>query len=191
MNTQKIKSNNLKKSDKNLSITEDQMINEVLLNIGKKNKNSENKNLINEFVNNKALNNKLLKKNDEKEEINNLKKDTYTSKLTKDDIQDKLEDYKQVDDLSKVPLGTHLRYFIKKDGEMLFRMGGNLKINTGLPKFVVLKNAQNVEWTVQVEDTLFYKKMSISEIKEEYEKIIEELNAKVKKLKNKIKELEK
>ncbi len=117
-------------------------------------------------------------------------KSTFTDNLTKEEVEKKLEDYKKVDDISAVPIGTHLRYFIKKDGELVFRMGGNLKINTGLPKYVILVNAEGVQWTVQVEGTIFYKKMSLEEIKEEYESIIKELNGKIKKLKERIKELE-
>ena len=90
--------------------------------------------------------------------------------------------------MSKVPLGTHLRYFSIKDGVKLFRMGGNLKRNLDLPKFVVLVNALGVEWTVQIKDTTFYKKMSLKEIKEEYDGIIEELHEKIKKYKTKIEE---
>ena len=118
-------------------------------------------------------------------------KSTFTDNLSKEDVEKKLEDYKKVDDISQVPLGTHIRYFTKKDNEYLFRMGGNLKANTGLPKFVILKNAQGIEWSVQVEGTIFYKKMGIQEIKDEYEEIIKELTGKIKKLKERIKELEK
>lgn len=118
-------------------------------------------------------------------------KKTFTSNLTKNEINEKLQDYKLVDDISKVPLGTHLRYFIIKDGNKLFRMGGNLKRNLDLPKFVVLVNALGTEWTVQIKDTTFYKKMSINEIKEEYDDIIKELHEKIKKYKSKIDEKDK
>ena len=107
-----------------------------------------------------------------------------------EELEKKLEDYKKVDDIAQVPIGTNLRYFTKKDDELVFRMGGNLKSNNGLPKFVILKNALGVEWSVQVEGTIFYKKMTIQEIKDEYEEIIKELNGKIKKLKERIKELE-
>jgi hypothetical protein len=70
-------------------------------------------------------------------------------------------------------------------------MCGNLKRNLDLPTFVVLRNALGKEWTVQVKDTIFYKKMTIKEIKEEYDNIILDLHDKIKKLKQKIKELEK
>lgn len=184
--------NDNKKDDNEITITDDKMINKILGNIGKKSKNINKKELINNFIENKKINNKneqeQKKEQEPKQEIN---KKTYTENLTKEEINEKLEDYKLVDDISKVPLDTHLRYFIKKDGEMLFRMGGNLKRNLDLPNYVVLKNALGTEWTVQVKDTLFYKKMSIKEIKEEYDGIINDLHNKIKKLKTKIKELEK
>ena len=41
-------------------------------------------------------------------------KQTYTDKLTDEDIKAKLEDYIEVDDISKVPLNTHVRYFTEK-----------------------------------------------------------------------------
>ena len=179
--------NNNDNNDKGVSVTDDKMINEILGNIGKKTKNFGKKELINDFIENKNISdNKNIKQNNDEN-----KKKTFTENLTKEEINEKLEDYKLVDDLSKVPLDTHLRYFVKKDNEMLFRMGGNLKRNFDIPNFIILKNAVGTEWTVQIKDTIFYKKMSIKEIKEEYDGIISELHDKIKKLKLKIKELEK
>lgn len=183
----------------NIPLTDDKMINEVLGNIGKRSKDPVKKSLINNFMNEKNNDvKKIVKKTYQKNTNNNTdanidgeeekEKKTFTSNLTKDEINEKLQDYKLVDDISKVPLGTHLRYFIMKDGNKLFRMGGNLKRNLDLPKFVVLVNALGTEWTVQIKDTTFYKKMSISEIKEEYDGIIEELHEKIKKYKSKIDE---
>jgi hypothetical protein len=172
------------------------MINEVLGNIGKRSKDPVKKSLINNFMNEKNNDDKKIVKKTYQKNSNNIEpningdeeKKTFTSNLTKDEINEKLQDYKLVDDISKVPLGTHLRYFIMKDGNKLFRMGGNLKRNLDLPKFVVLVNALGTEWTVQIKDTTFYKKMSINEIKEEYDGIIEELHEKIKKYKTKIDE---
>jgi hypothetical protein len=192
-----VKSTNSNKNandDGIITITDDKTINEILGNIGKKSKNNNKKELINNFIENKNNYDKTNTKTNQKnfnEDENNEKKKTFTENLTKDEINEKLEDYKLVDDMTKVPLDTHLRYFVKKDNEMLFRMGGNLKRNLDLPKFIVLKNAVGAEWTVQVKDTIFYKKMSIKEIKNEYDEIISELHDKIKKLKAKIKELEK
>jgi len=122
---------------------------------------------------------------------------THTDKLTAEDIEDLLEDYKQVDDIYKVPLQTHLRYFTLKDNKRKFRMGGWLAQNTGLPKYVILSNGKN-SWSVQVNNTIFFKKMKLDEIKEEYDNIIDDLEKKnadllyiIKQLKNEIKELKK
>jgi hypothetical protein len=117
---------------------------------------------------------------------------TYTQNLTEEEISKKLEDYKKVDDIATVPLNTHLRYFITgQDGEPVFRMGGNLKRNLDLPKFVVLRNAVGVEWTVQVKGTTFYKKMELNDIKNEYEEVIETLHNKIRELKKQIADMEK
>ena len=176
-------------SDKMVSVTDDKMINEILYNMSKKSKNPVKKELINNFIDtNKKPNLKIDNKSDDEKEV--VKK-TFTDSLTKDEINEKLEDYKLVDDISKIPLGTHLRYFTEKNGIKLFRMGGNLKRNLDLPNFIILQNAVGVEWSVQIKNTIFYKKMSIKEIKDEYDSIIEELHEKIKKLKTRIKELEK
>lgn len=184
-------------SNDNMHITDDKTINEILVNMGKGTKNTGKKQLINNFIEGK---NNYDNKKDEKKPSHDSKKKSYenntgaktfTENLTKEEINEKLEDYKLVDDISKVPLDTHLRYFVKKGDTMLFRMGGNLKRNLDLPNYIVLKNALGAEWTVQVKDTIFYKKMSIKEIKQEYDTIIEDLHEKIRKLKQKIKELEK
>lgn len=204
MSANKKNKSTIPKKDNTLTtITDEKMINEVLCNIGKKSKNPVKKELINNFMNDKNDNEikKVVKKtyqtktnqyggngiNIENGDDNGEKK-TFTSNLTKDEINEKLQDYKLVDDITKVPLGSHLRYFVMKDGTKLFRMGGNLKRNLDLPKFIVLVNAVGTEWTVQIKDTTFYKKMSLKEIKEEYDGIIDELHEKIKKYKNKIEE---
>lgn len=181
---------------------DDTEINNVLMSIGKKTRNPGAKQLVNNFVgkikskteDEESVQSSKSKKSSKKNKAKNgyeRPKTTFTDNLDKEDVEKKLEDYQKVDDITKVPIGTHLRYFTKKDGELIFRMGGVLKINKDLPKFVILKNAVGVEWSVQVADTIFYKKMTIQEIKDEYENIIKELNGKIKKLKEKIKELEK
>ena len=81
-----------------------------------------------------------------------------TDQLSKEQIEELLEDYNKVDDIYQVPLGVHMRYFSNIDGKMVFRRGGLLHKNTGLPDFVIL--AQNPTgkpgWSVQVKDTIFY-----------------------------------
>jgi hypothetical protein len=115
---------------------------------------------------------------------------TFTDKLTKEDIEDKLEDYKQVDDIYRVPLGTHVRYFLIDKGKKKFRTGGLLHRNDGLPVYVILSNGRNT-WSVQVKNTIFYRKMTLKEIKNEYDEYIDELEKKNKSLKQMIGELKK
>jgi hypothetical protein len=116
---------------------------------------------------------------------------TYTDQLSKEEIQEKLADYSKVEDIYKVPLGVHLRYFLNKDGQALFRMGGQLFKNNGLPDYVILKSGTNAQWSVQVKDAIFYRKMSIAEIKQEFEDIIKKKNDKIQVLKEKLKKYEK
>jgi len=114
---------------------------------------------------------------------------TYTDMLTKDQILDKLDGYKQVDDLFKVPLGSHIRYFKKlPNGKDKFCMGGFLHKNDGLPKYVILNNGKN-SWSVQVKDTKFFRKLSNKEVVDAYETKLEELEEKNKSLRTYIKKI--
>ena len=116
---------------------------------------------------------------------------TFTDNLSRGDIQDKLNGYKQIEDILKVPLGSHLRYFNKtKDNKFKFRLGGFLYRNDGLPKYVIFQ-ANNKTWSVQVKNTTFYLKMSTDEIINEYEDKIDNLERKNKALVDMIKDLKK
>ena len=52
-------------------------------------------------------------------------------------------------------------------------------------KYVVLSNGRN-KWSVQTNKSIFYRKMNLNEIKENYEEKIDELTDKVKKLKKEL-----
>jgi hypothetical protein len=122
-------------------------------------------------------------------------KETYTDRLDDEDITNLLQDYIKVEQISEVKINTHLRYFTlesdKKTGtiERKFRMGGYLSNKDHADKYVILSNGKKT-WSVQVQNTVFYRKMSIPEIKEEYEKDLakyERMNKKLLKLVNKLK----
>jgi hypothetical protein len=126
---------------------------------------------------------------------------TYTDRLDDDDIEDKLSDYVKVDDIMTVNTHAHLRYFTleldKKSGTMkrLFRMGGFLAKKDENKQYVVLTNGR-MTWTVQIANTVFYRRLTVKEIKEEYEQEVGKLqlvNKKLlkqnQKLKDKLKEL--
>lgn len=113
---------------------------------------------------------------------------TKTERITDEQITDKLEDYIQIkkSNLKDVSIGTHLRYFtITKDGEKIYRPGGFLVNNTGLPKYIYLTN-NKLKWPVQIKTSVFFKKMSVTEVKEEYDDYIDQLEHKLKKYKKKI-----
>jgi len=118
---------------------------------------------------------------------------TYTEKLNKNpnNIIDKLEDYIKVDSIYKVPLGTHLRYYKNDNGKKKFVLGGKLINNKGLPKYIVLTNGK-FTWSVQLDTIIaFFRKMTIKEIKEDYEEMIMEMDQKNTKLKQNIKDQQK
>ncbi len=178
-------SNPKKNNKKNISINDDDKITTSNKNIfiKEEKKYSEKKNSDKKEI--KLDSNKYKKNGFERPEI------TYTDQLSKEEIQEKLADYSKVEDIYKVPLGVHLRYFVKKDGQMLSRMGGQLFKNNGLPEYVILKSGTNAQWSVQVKDTVFYRKMTLAEIKQEYEDIIKKKNDKIHALKEKLKKYEK
>ena len=122
-------------------------------------------------------------------------KHTLQDKITEDDINEALKDYIECDDISKIPIGSHLRYFItstdkRGNTERKFRFGGFLKNKDNCDKYVILTN-NNISWSVQIDNTTFFKKMNIEEIKEEYNKILEEKHQVIKSLKKEIKKLNK
>ena len=129
-------------------------------------------------------------------------KKTYTDKLTDDDIKAKLEDYVEVDDISMVPLNSHVRYFTekineKKKKEKVFRLGGFLINKSNYEKYVILSNVPETgfinpikkTWSVNTKTSIFYKKQTLDELKEEYELEIEDLKDQIKFLKKEIKKL--
>jgi hypothetical protein len=106
-------------------------------------------------------------------------KHTIQDKMTEDEIEEKLEDYIEIEDIFKVPLNSHIRYYTLipgKDGEIkkAFRLGGQLKNKDNADKYIILSNGK-VTWTVQMETSILYRKMTLEEIKEDYENIIKDL----------------
>jgi hypothetical protein len=87
-------------------------------------------------------------------------KKTYQDQLSADEITKKLQGYEKVDNMAEVPLNTHIRYFkIEPDGTQVFRTGGFLYNKRNPEEYIMLSNGKNT-WSVQVKDTVFFKKMS-------------------------------
>jgi hypothetical protein len=106
---------------------------------------------------------------------------TYQSTLSKEDIAKKLDGYIRVEStkLFLVPLNTHLRYFTvnPKNNEKEFRLGGFITKFGDNNEYVVLSNG-NFSWSVQIGNTIFYKKLKLEEYKEH---IVSEVDDSIKK----------
>lgn len=118
-------------------------------------------------------------------------KTTYQEQLTADEIAEKLQGYEKVDDISEVPLNTHIRYFkIEKDGTHTFRTGGFLFNKTNADKYVYLSNGKN-SWVVQINGAIFYRKISHTEeidaLHRHYKKKLQDKDVIINKLKKFIK----
>jgi hypothetical protein len=118
--------------------------------------------------------------------------------LSPDEIKEKLQEYVQLDTIDETPLNSHIRYFTidKKTGKKQFRLGGFL---TKCDKdYVVLSNGR-LSWSVQKNNSIFFKKMSYTELKEEliekigskYEKKLITLEKENNALKNTLKDIKK
>jgi hypothetical protein len=98
---------------------------------------------------------------------------SYQNKLSPKEIKEKLEEYKRVNDISKVALDAHLRYFTINDkGEKLFRLGGFLRKIDLEKGYVILSNGQ-LNWSVQIKNSIFFQKMSFQDLKVELKEEIE------------------
>ena len=104
-------------------------------------------------------------------------KKTIQDTLTKEEIIEKLKDYKKVKDITKVLIGSHIRYFIKdlKTKKPLFRLGGNLTKFGEDYKFLILSNGQ-FSWSVQInENTEYWVKINAKEMQEQIQTELEEI----------------
>lgn len=121
-------------------------------------------------------------------------KRTKQQMLTPEEIDQKLENYVEVDNIGDVPLNTHVRYFTiqtdKKTGrtKKLFRLGGFLINKDNHKKYVVLSNGKST-WSVQTAGSYFYKKMRVEEVKEQYEDTIEDYKLEIKRYKKEVRRL--
>ena len=93
----------------------------------------------------------------------------FREKLLRGNRTKKLEDYIRVkkEDVPSIPLNTHIRYFSinPKTGEKQFRMGGMLTKHDPNNQYIVCSNG-TLSWSVQIANSIFYKKMSNNEYKE-------------------------
>ena len=101
---------------------------------------------------------------------NNYIRPTHTHQelLSTHDIKEKLKDYTKIEDINKISIGTHIRYFVHdpKTNTKLFRLGGLLTTVDPAGKYIMLSNG-TLKWSVQQKNSILYKKMTEDEIKKE------------------------
>tara|TARA_B110000902_G_C14105452_1_gene512266 strand:+ start:466 stop:885 length:420 start_codon:yes stop_codon:yes gene_type:complete len=101
---------------------------------------------------------------------NKIKKKSSKNKFSTQEIKDKLKEYTRIDDISKINIGTHLRYFtIESNGNKLFRLGGFLNKVNLKDGYIVLGN-NKITWSVQIKTSIIYKKMDYRELKKKIER---------------------
>lgn len=116
---------------------------------------------------------------------------TFQEQLTNEEIEELLEDYKEVDndEINSIPLNSHLRYYTLKNEngniKKLFRMGGFLSNKDNSSEYIILTNNKN-SWSVQIKNSIIYRKMNLQEIKDEYEEIIDDKDEEIENLKKSI-----
>jgi len=130
-------------------------------------------------------------------------KESIQAKMSSEDIANKLIDYERVskEDIFKIPIGTHIRYFTidPKTGKKQFRMGGVLSRYGDNNEYIILSNG-TFSWSVQLNTSIIYKKLSPKEFKENikdsaknelemYKKKVEAYEKEIKELKKTIKEI--
>jgi hypothetical protein len=120
---------------------------------------------------------------------------TYQETLTDTQIAEKLIDYSRTkgDDIFNIPIGTHIRYFAidQKTGEKQFRLGGKITKFGDNKKYIVCSNGQ-YSWSIQLANSIIYKKLSTEEVKEKVKKnVIKDTENEMDKIKEENKEIKK
>jgi hypothetical protein len=115
---------------------------------------------------------------------------TKTDTLTKEEIKQLLENYEKVEDITKVNIGTRLRYFdIKDPHNKKFRYGGVL-VAVHAPVYIVLSGKKGLSFSVQIKDAIFFKEIKTEEVHKEYEEVIKKLEEKYRTVKYNLKDAE-
>ena len=114
------------------------------------------------------------------------KRNEIEKTLTDEEINTLLEDYIEVDDPTTIELDTHVRYFTivyeNNKAIKIFRLGGKLFSISPDNDYVILKHGNNII-QANIENTIFYKQLSITEIKQEYETILDKYEDEIMELK--------
>ncbi len=92
---------------------------------------------------------------------------TYQDLISSEEITKKLTNYKQVDSINNIKIGTHIRYYDNKKSPPLFRLGGILNYIDKENRYIKLSNG-DLSWSVQLgENSTLYYKLTEEEVTKE------------------------
>lgn len=119
-------------------------------------------------------------------------KQTLQEKMSDVEVGEKLRDYVKVESIMDIDVGTHVRYFKNENGEMKFRLGGNIIKKDTEGRYVVLSNGK-ASWSASTNACIFYRKLTLADLREihnrekkEYEEAIIQYKQKVNLLKKEL-----
>lgn len=115
-------------------------------------------------------------------------KQTLQEKMGDAEIAEKLRNYEKVDNIMNVDVGTHMRYFKNENGEMKFRLGGNLINKDKEGRYVVLSNGK-ASWSASTANCVFYREYTLEDLRAKYTRQLEDTKKENNALKNEIGEL--
>jgi hypothetical protein len=101
-------------------------------------------------------------------------KQTLQEKMSEIEIAEKLKNYEKVDNIMNVDIGTHVRYFKNDNGEMKFRLGGNLINKDKEGRYVVLSNGKS-SWSASTANCIFYREYTLEDLRAKYSREINDL----------------
>lgn len=117
-------------------------------------------------------------------------KQTIQDKMTDIEIKEKLKNYTKVESIMNLDIGTHVRYFANINGDMKYRSGGNIIKKDSEGRYVVLSNGK-VSWSASTATCIFYRELSVDDIRKIHKKEIEDYDKKLAQQKSTIKSLKK
>ena len=121
------------------------------------------------------------------------KKDkTFQESLTDDDIHILLEYYEQINNIHELKPGLLIRYYkISNENNKitkLFRIGGTI-IKIDFDKQYIIVSNGKINWSVQIENSIFYRKITYDDLKKFYENELDNKDLEIKKYKKYISNL--
>ena len=117
-------------------------------------------------------------------------KQTLQEKMSDAEITEKLRDYVKVESITDLEVGTHVRYFKNENGDLKFRLGGNVIKKDAEGRYIVLSNGK-ASWSAGTATCIFYRQLTLADMREEHNREKQEYEQKLAQYKQKVNLLKK